>query len=174
VWSDAVIRRAESADAASIRAVHLAAFPTAAEAYLVERIEQDGDRVASLVAEREGEVAGHVLLSRMVVSGDGRALRAVGLGPVAVHPRFQRSGIGSGLVRDALAVAAETGEEMVFVVGEPEYYSRFGFSAQTAKPFASPYAGPYLMALSLREGWALPGSGEAAYARAFSQLEDEL
>lgn len=168
-----VIRPAETRDLASIRAVHLAAFPTATEADLVERIERDGDGVVSLVAEREGEVVGHVLLSRMQVSGDGRDWRAVGLGPVAVLPGLQRLGIGSALIRDSIAIATAGGEELVFVVGEPEYYGRFGFRAASAKPFASPYSGPYLMALLLGRGAALPERGEAAYARAFSELEGE-
>jgi putative acetyltransferase len=69
-----------------------------------------------------------------------------------------------------LAIARATGEELVFVLGEPDYYARFGFSAATAAPFASPYAGPYFMALALRPGFALPEAGEANYARAFSGL----
>ena len=165
-----MIRPAEPRDAAPVRAVHRAAFPTAAEADLVERIEADGDAVVSLVAERQGEVVGHILLSRMRVEGDGRAFRALGLGPVAVLPPFQRSGVGSDLVRGALAIAAATGEELLFVLGEPEYYGRFGFSAEAAAPFASPYAGPFLMALTLGEGVPRPAAGKAEYARAFSGL----
>jgi putative acetyltransferase len=162
-----MIRPAEPGDAAAIRGVLMAAFPTAAEADLVEALTRDRDAVVSLVAEREGAVVGHVLLSRMRVSGDGRA---VGLGPVGVVPGFQGGGIGGGLIEAALGIARATGEEVVFVLGEPDYYERFGFSAEAAAPFASPYAGPYFMALALRPGFALPAAGEAAYARAFSDL----
>jgi putative acetyltransferase len=164
-----VIRPAEPGDAASIRAVLDAAFPTAAEADLVARLERDGDAVVSLVAVRDGEAVGHVLLSRMAVEGDGRCYRALGLGPVAVLPPLQRAGLGSELIRSALAIAEATGEELVFVLGEPDYYARFGFSARTAAPFASPYAGPFLMALALRDV-GLPEAGRADYARAFSEL----
>ena len=161
------IRPAEAGDAAAIRHVLIAAFPTGAEAGLVEALARDGDAVVSLVAEREGEVVGHVLLSRMRVSGDGRA---VGLGPVGVVPGFQGGGIGAALIEAALAIARATGEDIVFVLGEPDYYRRFGFSAEAAAPFASPYAGPYFMALALRPGFVLPATGEVAYARAFSDL----
>jgi putative acetyltransferase len=164
------IRPAAPDDAAAIRAVLIAAFPTTAEADLVEALIRHGDATVSLVAERAGEVVGHVLLSRMRVSGDGRACRAVGLGPVGVLPGFQGGGIGAGLIEAALAIARAAGEEFVFLLGEPDYYRRFGFSAETAAPFASPYAGPYFMALALRPGFALPAAGEAAYARAFSDL----
>ena len=165
-----LIRSASSADAAAIRAVHLAAFPTAAEADLVGRLEADGDAVLSLLAERDGDVAGHVLLSRMRVSGDGRDYRALGLGPVAVLPPLQRSGTGSALIRTALAAATGAGEELVFIVGDPAYYGRFGFTAETAAPFASPYAGPYLMALALSDT-PLPAEGRADHAPAFAGLE---
>jgi putative acetyltransferase len=164
-----VIRPAEAGDEAGIRAVHLAAFPTRAEADLVERLDSDGDAVLSLVAERSGEIVAHVLLSRMSVSGEGRDYRALGLGPIAVTPAFQRASLGSELIRSVIAIAQATSEELIFVLGEPEYYSRFGFSADTAAPFLSPYAGRYLMALALREV-ALPGIGEAEYAPAFRAL----
>jgi putative acetyltransferase len=165
-----VIRPAEPADTAGIRAVHVAAFPTPAEAELAEALVREGDAIVSLVAARQRGIVGHVLLSRMAVSAGGRGFRALGLAPVGVLPGFRGSGIGKALIDAALGIARATGEEMVFVLGDPDYYSRFGFSAATAAPFASPYAGPYFMALALRSGFALPAAGEAAYARAFSDL----
>jgi putative acetyltransferase len=83
------IRPAEPRDAEAIGGVHRAAFPTPAEADLIEALTREGDATVSLVAERQGEVVDHVLLSRMRVSGDGRARRAVGLGPVGVRPAFR-------------------------------------------------------------------------------------
>jgi putative acetyltransferase len=163
------IRPAEPGDEAGIRAVHLAAFPTSAEAELVERLAQEGDAVVSLVADAAGTIAGHVMMSRMHADGDGRPLRALGLAPIAVLPGYQGGGIGAALIHGGLAIARATGEDLVFVLGEPDYYTRFGFSAEAAAPFASPYAGPYFMALALKSG-AAPQSGNAAYARAFSEL----
>ena len=165
------IRPAEPRDAAGIRAVHLDAFPTAAEADLVAALDRDGDTVISLVGESRGEIVGHVLLSRMRVTGDGRVYRALGLGPVGVRPVFQGGGVGRRLIEGALAIARATGEELVFVLGEPDYYGRFGFAAATAAPFASPYAGPYFMAIALKQDLAPPESGDAAYAPAFAALE---
>lgn len=165
-----MIRPAEAGDAPAIRAVHEAAFPTPLEAGLVEALIREGDAIISLVAERQGEIVGHVLLSRMQVRGDGRDLRALGLGPVGVLPGFQGGGIGAALIEGALGIARATGEEIVFLLGEPDYYRRFGFSAEAAAPFASPYSGPWFMALPLRADVAAPRNGEAAYARAFSDL----
>ena len=164
------VRPATGEDAEAIRAIHLAAFPTSAEAELVARLHEDHDSEISLVAEQGGEIVGHVLLSRMKVSAGRRTLRALGLGPVGVLPGAQGSGIGSALIRSALGIAATLGEEVVFVLGEPDYYSRFGFSAEAAKLFASPYAGPFFMALWLRPGSAPSDPGEAGYAPAFASL----
>ena len=164
------VRAAKAGDGPAIRAVHVAAFPTAMEADLVERLEREGDVVLSLVAVEEDEVVGHVLLSRMAAEADGREVRAVGLAPVAVLPQRQTQGIGSALVRAAVEQMDQHGEQFVFLVGEPEFYGRFGFAAATAAPFASPYAGPYLQALALN-GAKPPSAGRAEHAPAFSDLD---
>jgi putative acetyltransferase len=80
-----------------------------------------------LSAERAGEPIGHVALSRMKVVGDGKNLRALGLGPIGVLRAMQGSGVGSALIEAAKAIAKATGEELIFLLGEPEYYRRFGF-----------------------------------------------
>lgn len=165
-----IVRPETPADSKAIRAVHLTAFPTSAEADLVTRLHEDYDSEISLVAEQGGEVVGHVMLSRMSVSGGGQAFRALGLGPVGILPGAQGSGVGSELIRAALAIAGTLGEEVVFVLGDPDYYTRFGFSAEAAAPFASPYSGPCFMALWLRPPPAAPTSGSAAYAPAFGAL----
>lgn len=164
------IRPAEAADREAIRKVHLQAFSTSLEAELVDQLEQDGDLVMTLVAEHGGDIIGHVALSRMKVVGDARKYRALGLGPVGVVPSMQGSGAGSALIEGARAIAEATGEELIFVLGDPEYYRRFGFAAETAKPFESPYRGPFFMALAIADGLELPRSGEAEYARAFSGI----
>lgn len=162
------IQQESSSDAEGIRALHLAAFPTPVEADLVKALHASFDSEISLVAKDEGKVVGHVLLSRMKVEGDGREYRALGLAPVAVLPDLQRKGIGSQLIEDALRRAEKLGEELVFVLGEPDYYRRFGFDPNMAAPFASAYAGPYLMAKSF--GPPLPSEGTADYAPAFAAL----
>lgn len=159
-------------DVEAIRSVHLAAFPTAAEADLVRRLHEGFDSEISLVAVRLWRVVGHVMLSRMSVSDGGRQWRALGLGPVAVRPRAQRKGIGSALIRSALSRASGLGEEVVFVLGDPAYYARFGFSTEAAAPFASPYAGPCFMALWLGPNALPPAAGTADYAAAFATMSD--
>jgi putative acetyltransferase len=140
-----IIRLEAPADRAAIRLVVEAAFPSQAEAVLVDRLREDGDAVISLVAcDAAGVVVGHVLFSRLVAG-----IRALGLAPVSVLPARQRAGIGSLMIRHGLAAAAAGGWEAVLVLGNPLYYRRFGFDPDLAAAIASPYSGPYLMALTL-------------------------
>ncbi len=162
--ADVIIRPEEPADLSAIHAVVEAAFPTSAEARLVDRLRVDRDSEISLVAVDDAVIVGHVLFSRMTAG-----LRALGLGPVAVSPDRQRSGVGSLLIRRGLAHAEADGWEIVFVLGDPAYYRRFGFDPALARGFTSPYAGPHFMALGLAS--VLPGlSGKVNYAAAFAAL----
>lgn len=166
-----MVRTATPGDKAAIRKVHLAAFPTELEADLVQRLERDGDAAISLVAEDAGVVIGHILFSRMQVRSDGRELEALGLAPVAVLPDRQGTGVGSALIEAGLSAARDRRADLVFVLGEPEFYGRFGFSAKCARPFASPYAGEYFLAHMLGNDIPAPASGRADYAPAFAELE---
>ena len=164
------VRPAEAGDAAAIRQVHLRAFPTSSEAELVERLERDGDSVISLVALDGDRLVGNVVLSRMSVEADGRSLYALGLAPVAVLPERQGQGVGSRLIGAGIDQARSCGAEILFLLGEPDFYGRFGFSTDAARPFASPYAGPYFQALPLNEDYRSPASGTAEYPPAFAAL----
>ena len=156
----------ESADlTAGIRAVLMEAFPTSIEADLVERLRSDGDLVIGLAACEGPAVVGYVALSRMTAPMD-----ALGLGPVAVAPDRQRSGIGSALIRRSLESAAALGTEAVFVLGDPAYYGRFGFEVESACGFTSPYAGPHFMSLALSGRGLSASTGRVDYAKAFAAL----
>lgn len=160
-----MIRQASAADDAEIRKLHLAAFPSPVEADLVERLQADGDAEISLVALEVGRIAGHVLLSKMRAP-----FRALGLAPVAVAEKHRRKGIAASLINEATALARDDGWQAVFVLGEPAYYQRFGFSVEKAASYDSPYAGPYFMMLDLTEKAVTPASGRVDYARAFDGL----
>ena len=150
----------------AIRSVLISAFPTALEADLVERLRREGDLTLSLVATWNGEVAGHVAFSPLTAP-----FRALGLGPVAVRPDKQRQGIGSRLIQAGITQATEAGWQAIFVLGEPEFYCRFGFSAAEARGFASPYAGTHFMVLALGRDGLPARTGRIEYAAAFRDLE---
>lgn len=158
------LRPETAADREGIREVVAAAFGRADEAELIEALGEAGDAVVSLVAAEAGRAVGHVLLSRLAAP-----FPALALGPVAVAPGHQRRGIGSRLVRAGLEDAARGGWLGVFVLGEPGFYGRFGFTRALASGFASPYAGPHLLACAL--GGGLPvTTGRIDYPAAFARL----
>lgn len=160
-----IIRKESPGDEVAIRAVVQAAFKQDLEADLVDRLRADGDSEFSLIAIEQGEIVGHVLLSRMQAE-----LRALALGPLAVAPAHQRRGIGSALVGEALEQAASGFWEIVFLLGNPKYYARFGFDPALAAGFASPYAGPHFMACALGKTLRL-NSGDVEFPPAFAELD---
>ena len=153
-------------DFAAVRIVNREAFGQADEADLVEQLRDDGEVVASLVAEVDNAVVGHILFSRLPIHTSARKIAGAALAPVAVLPRFQRLGIGSVLVRSGLRHCAESGCEAVVVLGHPAYYPRFGFSAALAERLDAPFSGAAFMALELAPG-ALADGGAVRYAAAF-------
>ena len=122
-----LLRPEEPGDAGSIAQTIEAAFGSSAEAQLVAVLREAGALCWSLVALADGAIVGHVALSPVAVGGISGGNRWLGLAPLAVRPEWQRRGIGSGLVRATLAMAASRQAELVFVLGSPTYYGRLGF-----------------------------------------------
>lgn len=161
------IRPETGADHRAVAALLEEAFPGPDEARLVERLRADGDMMIALVAEAAGEIVGHVAFSRM-----SAPFRALGLAPVAVRADRRRQGIADRLIRAGIDLARAGGWQALFVLGEPGYYDRFGFSASTAARYDCVYAGPYLMALPLAPD--LPArDGAISYAPAFGALSGD-
>ena len=158
-----IVREQRPGDDAEVRELLSLAFGGAAEADLVERLHRDGDVAFALVAEEDG-IAGHILLSRL-----DAPLRALALAPLAVLPERQRRGIGGRLVRAALERARQDGWEAMFVLGDPDYYRRFGFDAALTRGFDSPYSGPAFMVLAL-SGELSASTGRVGYPAAFAAL----
>jgi len=116
-------------DFAEINHVVAAAFQSPLEARLVEAIRASPQYLPelALVAEVDGAVAGHVMISRTALR-DGEQWRdIVHLSPLAVAPEAQGRGIGSALVREVTERADREGLALVALEGDPRYYSRFGF-----------------------------------------------
>ena len=138
-------------DADAIRAVNEAAFPTSQEADLVSALRADPQAwmpSLSYVTETpKGVVVAHALLTRCTVGGSP----ALALGPCAVLPEHQRSGAGSAAIKAGLAAAHDLGENLVIVLGHPEYYPRFGFTPASGFNVTAPFEVPdeAMMALQL-------------------------
>ncbi|KZM72350.1 acetyltransferase [Nocardia terpenica] len=162
------ITRAEiSADIPVIREIDLAAFDTAQEADLVEALRTDPawiDGLSLVATDDDGTPVGHALLTRCHI-GDVPALC---LGPVAVWPEHQNTGVGDAAVRAALRAATGTGERFVTVLGHPSYYPRFGFTRASTHGIGITIDVPdeALMALTLDARHPLP-CGTIRYAAPF-------
>lgn len=160
-----MIRHARPADQIAIRQVIAAAFDRPDEAELVERLRGADDVIFELVAEEAGEIVGHILFSRLWAD---RAELYAALAPVSVRPDRQRAGLGGELIRTSLDAARDFGVHGVLLLGHPEYYPRFGFSAEAAANVTSPYKGsPAFMALALGDG-AFAAPLVVAYPDAFT------
>jgi putative acetyltransferase len=128
-----IVRTETPHDHSAIRDVVVEAFGRAQEADLIEGLRRDGALAISLIAEIDGRVCGHVALSPMKSPS-----RTLALAPLAVENTSRRQGIGAALVRRAIDIAKLERSEMIFVVGDPAYYVRFGFTAAAAAAFPSP------------------------------------
>ena len=162
------IRKETPADHKSVEAIHDAAFKGPAEAGLVRALRPTA--LASLVAEVDGAIAGHVLFFPLpLLRGDER-MEAVGLAPLAVRPDSQRTGIGSALTRAGLERL--DGYPLVVVLGDPAYYGRFGFSPGSGLGLTSRYAdaGDAFQALELIEGALKGGGWTTVYPAAFDAV----
>jgi putative acetyltransferase len=169
-----VVERAAPKHAYDIDEVLRTCFPRPAEAMLVKQLAMDGDLVLALIArdEESGAVAGMVALSKMQVAIGGDPAPAIALAPLAVLPDHRRSGVAAALVTAAIDEMRRAGALLMFVLGEPDFYQRFGFSTDSAHGFDSPYAGPYFMALELQGGLPCGPRGLADHAPAFAALSD--
>jgi len=166
------IRTERLKDSPAIREVHRQAFhPSPDEAHLVELLRRAGKASISLVALSGGQVIGHVLFSPVtVVPALPGPLRALGLAPIGVLPAFQRQGIGSKLIDRGLHDCQSGGYDWVVVLGDPRYYSRFGFTPARAYQLENEFgADEAFMVLELRAG-ALDGiRGLVRYQPEFGQ-----
>lgn len=160
------IRAEKVPDAEPIRALLRAAFPTDAEARLVDALRNARRLSISLVAERAGHLIGHIAFSPITIAGK---VAGLGLAPVAVHPSAQRTGIGAELVRHGLAACHDADAGLVVVLGDPAWYARFGFKPASTWNLSDDYAGgDAFQAIELQPNAAPPSGGRVQYAPEFS------
>lgn len=161
-----LIEPEQPADLAAIRELTIAAFDgRTEEADLVDALREGRDLLLSLVARHRGDIVGHVAFSRVMVDDSAGPEGAVGLAPVGVRPDMQQRGIGARLIEAGLDQLQAAGESAVLVVGNPAYYTRFGFSVAAAEQYPCDYSGPYFMARFL--GDAAAPRGPVTYPDAF-------
>lgn len=124
------IRNETVSDIEAISEVTIEAFRTLAisqhtEQFIINALRDAHALTISLVAEIAGQVVGHIAFSPIVIS-DGSP-NWYGLGPISVLPKYQKQGIGKSLIHKGLSLLKDLGAQSCALVGDPEYYKRFGF-----------------------------------------------
>ena len=161
----------------AVRAVVAAAFagePVVGE--LVDALRRSPDWVPGLsfVAEREGEIVGHILFTRSLLDAPRRLVDVLVLSPVSVAPRHQGQGIGSALIRHGLDRVRALGEEpLIFLEGAPGFYGRFGFEPGEPLGFRRPslrIPEPAFQVVRL-PAWESWMTGTLVYSRVFWDLD---
>lgn len=162
-----IVRAETPADISAIRSVTQIAFADAehssqTEGAILDALRRAGALILSLVAEQDGRIVGHVGFSPVTI--DGADAGWVGLGPVSVLPGHRRAGVGAMLIEEGLARMRRSGAAGCVVLGDPRYYSRFGFTGDHALRYGD-VPPEYLQSLVLSGAAA---EGEVEYHEGFA------
>lgn len=129
-----MIKPEQAADIEPVRNVILSAFPDSSESDLVDSLRENGNLSISLVAQSDSLTVGHIGFSPVSIKGRDSSRKVVGLGlaPVSVRPSHQHQGIGSQLIRAGIDACQTASVDFVVVLGDPEFYQRFGFTTASS------------------------------------------
>lgn len=168
------IRTERKEDFAEIYQLVASAFKQDFESELIEKIRKGLTYVPelALIAEENGRLVGYILFSKIKIVGKGVAYDTLALAPLAVDPLYQKQGIGSMLVTDGLERAKVLGFLSVIVLGDPNYYSRFGFQKASKWHIQCPFEVPEeaFMAIELAEGALQEKKGVVDYSKVFTEM----
>ena len=137
-----IITETTKSDFADIYTIHANAFGNEKEAILTEALLQDtsASPLLSLMASVDNNPVGHILFTSAKI--DTHACKVMLLAPLAVMPEAQNSGIGGELITTGLRILADRGVDMVFVLGHPTYYPKYGFIPAGPHGLKAPYPIP--------------------------------
>jgi putative acetyltransferase len=162
------IRPEAPGDIVAIHALNCACFPSDDEARLVDLLRDAGRLTASLVAVNARKVIGHVAFSPVMAENGATG---AGLAPLAVAESLRRQGVAAALVRAGLETCRAARIAWVVVLGEPEYYGRFGFRPASAFGLSDEYGGgEAFQALAIVPGGVPTDAGLVRYAPEFGSL----
>ncbi|NEP90318.1 MAG: N-acetyltransferase [Okeania sp. SIO2C2] len=123
-----IIREALDSDLDDVLSVERAAFGSDECVEIVQKLlgDDSAQPIVSLIAFQEDRAVGHIFFSKATLEPNAPLSISI-LGPLAVVPNAQRQGIGGKLIKKGLDILSESGVDLVFVLGHPTYYPRFGF-----------------------------------------------
>jgi putative acetyltransferase len=168
-----IVREQRDSDVTAVRDVLAQAFGAPKVAELAAQLRNRPDRGAGLVAEVGGELVGHVQLSTSWVDAPAQLVEVLVLSPLGVRPDHQRRGIGRALVSRALQHAEALGAPLVFLEGDPRYYSQLGFERASDHGFSRPSVripDPAFQ-VAVLPGWTAQVRGALVYNDTFWSLD---
>jgi predicted N-acetyltransferase YhbS len=138
------VRKAHPSDEAAILALVRTAFGEAEGGEIADLVvdlcrDPTAQPSLSLVAVSDKQIVGHILFTKVRLEGPRPDTPSSILCPLAVHPAKQNQGIGRRLIEEGLSHLRADGTALVFVLGHPGYYPRFGFTPAGARGFEAPY-----------------------------------
>lgn len=141
------IRKSTESERHEVLNVHAEAFgeekgPEIAQLVAGLLDDESAKPLLSLVAVDSDKLVGHILFTKVEVTGAKNSINAQILAPLAILPEEQNKGIGEKLINEGLRLLKESGTELVFVLGHPDYYPRCGFIPAGAKGYQAPYPIP--------------------------------
>lgn len=171
--SQVSVRQENKDDIRAIDVVHVSAFEGDAEAGLIDDLRASSSFIPelSLVAEFNGRIVGHILLTKVRLLSDDGGQDILVLAPMAVVPSQSHRGIGSELVQKAVEAAKSMGYTAIVVAGRPDFYKRFGFEPASKWGLTSnlAIAGELITAIELEDG-ALSKGGNVIYPSMFEKV----
>ena len=133
----------------------------------VDKLRASGNYIPelALVAEEDGKLVGHIMLTKTYIIGVGSKFDVLLLAPLSVALQYRNRGIGSKLVEKSLELAKNMGYTAVFVVGDPAFYGRFGFKSSVlfGVKHVPPIADEYVMVRELSVGSLTGVSGTVTF-----------
>jgi putative acetyltransferase len=139
-----IITKATPSDLNDVLRIETEAFGHSKESNLVNGLLNDDSAkpLLSLLAIYDDKADGHILFTKVRITGNEDELSAMILAPLAILPDAQGKGVGGKLIKQGLAQLSESKVDLVFVLGHPGYYPRFGFKPAGARGFDAPYPIP--------------------------------
>ena len=161
-----MIRETQESDLEEISNLIHSSFSNKAESDLVKQLISDGDVLINLVVESSDTIIGNVVVSQITMEPD-IGLFCGGVAPLSVLPDQQSSGVGSRLMEEAINESRKLGIDALFLLGDPNYYKRFGFTVSKVKNY---YSLEHFQELELTEGSLVNIKSKVTYANAFLNL----
>ena len=161
-----MIRETRESDLEEVFNLIHAAFGNRSESDLVKQLISDGDVMINLLVELSDTIIGNVVVSKITMEPD-IGLFCGGVAPVSVLPDQQSSGVGSQLMTEAIHESKKKGMDALFLLGDPNYYERFGFNVSKLQ---SDYKAEHFQELELTKDCLVNVKSEVIYASAFLSL----